>query len=151
MQNKALIGIIVVLLVLIGVTARKDNKEIAQTETEESALEETSGNIEFDTPSVLLPSNEPGVVASVQSSIVINVWQSQADPRYVLEIASGNIAREYYARTLTNTGSWSFEDEMLSVNFFNNGRAYAIDFLDQERFSLVSPSGEKLSFNRVEL
>ncbi|MDP3880853.1 MAG: hypothetical protein Q8Q32_01565, partial [bacterium] len=66
--------------------------------------------------------------------------------------AADGVVREYYARQLTATGSWTLKDGVLSTRIGGAARSYDLTELSESNFSArYQTSDAVLQFNKVEL
>jgi hypothetical protein len=144
-NKKLLILLIIVLLIIVAMAVSRgsddangnggNGDEMSEDQLQDDAALMNGGN---------------GAVAGATNANLLGVWRSNEDPKYILEFGEDGIAREYYARKLTATGSWSLENGVLSTSIGGAARSYDLTELSESSFSArYQTSDVTIEFSRV--
>ncbi|MDP3880599.1 MAG: hypothetical protein Q8Q32_00235 [bacterium] len=143
-NKKLLILLIIVLLIIIAMVVSRNTED---GDTAENGDEMSEDQLQDD---AALMDGANGAVAGATDANLVGVWRSSEDPKYILEFAADGVVREYYARQLTATGSWSLKDGVLSTRIGGAARSYDLTELSESNFSArYQTSDVTISFARV--
>lgn len=151
MQNKVLIILIVILLIIIGIVATQNSKMDDASDEELTGEEMQSDDAMVEGDDSQASADAAGAVAGVNiNTSLAGVWKNTALPRYILELSADGVAREYYAKALTNTGSWTASDESLNVVFTGRNYSYKLITVNSDSFVVeYIATGERLQFSKA--